>query len=137
MNRTVRCVVSAAIVLAVAAPVLGSPFRDSFPLSTYPMFSVARPQQATVNSAVGFDIAGGELTLRPIDIGGTREVIQAAATVSRAISRGETEDLCREVLTNVPAAAVIEIVTETYDVIAYFDESEEPLQRIVHARCQS
>ncbi|MDH3607506.1 MAG: hypothetical protein OER12_10990, partial [Acidimicrobiia bacterium] len=70
MNRTVRCVVSAAIVLAVAAPVLGSPFRDSFPLSTYPMFSVARPQQATVNSAVGFDIAGGELTLRPIDIGG-------------------------------------------------------------------
>ncbi|MDH3606542.1 MAG: hypothetical protein OER12_06070, partial [Acidimicrobiia bacterium] len=60
-----------------------------------------------------------------------------AATVSRAISRGEAEDLCREVLTNVPAAAVIEIVTETYDVIAYFDESEEPLQRIVHARCQS
>jgi len=125
------------MVLAVAAPVLGSPFRDSFPLSTYPMFSVARPQQATVNSAVGFDTAGDELTLRPIDIGGTREVIQAAATVSRAISRGEAEDLCREVLTNVPTAAVIEIVTETYDVIAYFDESEEPLQRIVHARCQS
>lgn len=125
------------MVLAVAAPVLGSPFRDSFPLSTYPMFSVARPQQATVNSAVGFDTAGDELTLRPIDIGGTREVIQAAATVSRAISRGEAEDLCREVLTNVPTAAVIEIVTETYDVIAYFDENEEPLQRIVHARCQS
>lgn len=125
------------MVLAVAAPVLGSPFRDSFPLSTYPMFSVARPQQATVNSAVGFDTAGDELTLRPIDIGGTREVIQAAATVSRAISRGEAEDLCREVLTNVPTAAVIEIVTETYDVIAYFAESEEPLQRIVHARCQS
>lgn len=125
------------MVLAVAAPVLGSPFRDSFPLSTYPMFSVARPQQATVSSAVGFDASGAEVTLRPTDIGGTREVIQAAATISRAISRGEAAELCEEVLSNVPAAAVVEIVTETFDVIAYFDESEEPLQRIVHARCSS
>lgn len=125
------------MVLAVAAPVLGSPFRDSFPLSTYPMFSVARPQQATVSSAVGFDASGAEVTLRPTDIGGTREVIQAAATISRAISRGEAAELCEEVLSNVPAAAVVEIVTETFDVIAYFDESEEPLQRIVHAKCSS
>lgn len=124
-----------AIVIAVAFPVLGSPFRDSFPLSTYPMFSVARPQQATVNSAVGFDAAGNELTLRPLDIGGTREVIQAAATISRAISRGETDALCREILENVPDATLIEIVTETYDVVAYFDDDEAPLQRIVHARC--
>ena len=137
MTRTARCLVSLAIVVAVAVPVLGSPFRDSFPLSTYPMFSVARPQQATVNSAVGFDAAGDELTLRPLDIGGTREVIQAAATVSRAISRGESAALCEEVLAKVPKAAVIEIVTETYDVVAYFDDNEEPLQRIVHARCTS
>ncbi len=130
-----RCAVSAVMVLAVAAPVVGSPYRDSFPLSTYPMFSTARPQRTTVNSAVGFDAAGAALTLRPGDIGGTREVIQAAATLSRAISRGEAGDLCREVLSNVPAAAVVEIVTETYDVIAYFDESEAPLQRVVHARC--
>lgn len=137
MTRTARCVISAAVVVAVAFPVLGSPFRDSFPLSTYPMFSVARPQQAAVNSAVGFDTTGGEITLRPLDIGGTREVIQAAATISRAISRGEAEDLCKEVLRKVPGATVIEIVTETYDVIAYFDDDQVPLQRVVHARCMS
>ena len=137
MTRAARCVVSLAVVIAVAFPVLGSPFRDSFPLSTYPMFSVARPQQATVNSAVGFDGAGAELTLRPLDIGGTREVIQAAATISRPISRGETDELCEEVLSKVEEAAVIEIVTETYDVVAYFDDDQDPLQRIVHARCTS
>lgn len=137
MNRTVKCAFSALMVLAVAAPVLSSPYRDSFPLSTYPMFSIARPQQTTVDSVVGFDITGTELALHPDDIGGTREVIQAAATISRAISRGEAEALCREVLSNVDEAVLIEVVTETFDVIAYFDEDEEPLQRVVHARCTS
>ena len=41
-------------------------------------------------------------------------------------------------LAEAPGAVVaVEIVTETYDVIAYFDGDREPLARTVHARCES
>ncbi len=126
------------MVLAVAAPVVRSPADDSFPLSTYPMFSTARPQETTVSSAAGYDAAGERLTLSPAVVGGTREVIQAAGTVAQAIGSGSADELCREVLANAPAEVVaIEIVTETYDVIAYFDGDETPRQQTVHARCGS
>ena len=138
MHKWVRCALGAAIVVLAAAPVVGSPADDSFPLSTYPMFSLARPQETTVSSAAGFDAAGTRLRLSPRVVGGTGEVIQAAGTVGQAIGAGTTDDLCREVLAEAPDnVVVVEIVTETYDVIAYFDGDEEPLERTVHSRCES
>jgi len=138
MQKWARCGFAALIVLLVAAPVVGSPADDSFPLSTYPMFSRARPQETSVSSAAGYNAAGDRLTLPPTVVGGTREVIQAAGTIVQAIGAGTTEDLCREVMAKAPDEVVaIEIVTETYDVIAYFDGTKEPLQRTVHARCES
>lgn len=138
MQNRARCLLSAVLVLLVAAPVLRSPTDDSFPLSTYPMFSLARPAETTVSSAVGFDGADTRLTLSPRVVGGTGEVIQAAGTVIQAINAGTSSALCREVLSKAPEEVVaIEIVTETYDVVAYFDGDEEPAQRTVHARCES
>lgn len=136
MSIRARCVFGAILVLLVAAPVVRSPAEDSFPLSTYPMFSLARPELTTVSSAVGYDRAGTRLRLSPQVVGGTREVIQAAGTIAQAIGAGTAGALCREVLTAAAGAvAVVEIVTETYDVVAYFDGDEEARQRIVHARC--
>jgi hypothetical protein len=138
MQKRVRCALGAAIVLLAAAPVVRSPAEDSFPLSTYPMFSLARPQETTVNSAAGFDAAGTRVRLSPRVVGGTVEVIQAAGTIVQAIGAGTTADLCREVLAEAPAEVVaVEIVTETYDVIDYFDGDETPRERTVHARCES
>ncbi len=138
MHKWARYGFAALMVVLVAAPVIKSPADDGFPLSTYPMFSRARPQETTVSSAAGYDAAGNRLTLSPTVVGGTREVIQAAGTVVQAIGTGSTEALCHEVLANAADQVVaVEIVTETYDVIAYFDGSEEPLQRTVHARCES
>jgi hypothetical protein len=126
------------VVLLVAAPVVRSPGNDSFPLSTYPMFSLARPQQTTVSSAAGYDSAGRRITLSPTVVGGTREVIQAAGTVVQAIRSGSSDELCREVLDKANTQVVaVEIVTEVYDVIAYFDGDEAPVQRTVHARCET
>lgn len=123
--------------LLVAAPVLRSPADDSFPLSTYPMFSLARPAETTVSSAVGYDQSDNRLTLSPRVVGGTGEVIQAAGTVIQAINAGTSDALCREVLAKASEDVVtIEIVTETYDVVAYFDGDEDPVQRTVHARCE-
>jgi len=137
MTNRARCLFAAVLVLSVAAPVLRSPASDSFPLSTYPMFSLARPAETTVNSAVAYDSADARLTLSPRVVGGSVEVIQAAGTLAQAINAGTADALCREVLANAPDRVVtIEIVTETYDVVAYFDGDEDPLRRTVHARCQ-
>ncbi|MGI9648726.1 MAG: hypothetical protein ACR2OI_09430 [Acidimicrobiia bacterium] len=138
MQNRARCLFGAVLVLLVAAPVVRSPANDSFPFSTYPMFSLARPAETSVSSAVGYDAADTRLTLSPRVVGGTIEVIQAAGTVIQAISAGTSDALCREVLAQAPSEVVaIEIVTETYDVVAYFDGDEEPVQRTVHARCES
>jgi hypothetical protein len=138
MQKWARCGFAAIVVLLVAGPVVRSPGNDSFPLSTYPMFSLARPQQTTVSSAAGYDAAGTRITLPPSVVGGTREVIQAAGTVAQAIGSGSSAELCREVLDKADTRVVaVEIVTETYDVIAYFDGEEEPVSRTVHARCGS
>lgn len=138
MRKWARCTFSAVVVLLVAAPIVRSPADDGFPLSTYPMFSLARPQETTVSSAAGYDGAGRRLTLSPGLVGGTREVIQAAGTVAQAINSGAAPELCREILDGAPDEVVaVEIVTETYDVIAYFDDRTEPLRQTVHARCES
>lgn len=136
MRNRARCLFGVLVVLLVAAPAVRSPSADSFPLSTYPMFSLARPAETTVSSAIGFDRAGERITLSPGVIGGTAEVIQAAATVSQAIRAGTTDALCGEILAKAPAGAVaVEVVTETYDVVGYFDGDEEPIRATVHARC--
>jgi hypothetical protein len=138
VQKRVKCAFAAVIVLLVAAPVARPPVDDSFPLSTYPMFSWSRPQETTVSSAAGYDAAGGRLRLSPMVVGGTREVIQAAGTVAQAINTGAAAALCREVLAGAPGQVVaVEIVTEIYDVIAYFEGDEDPRRRTVHARCGS
>lgn len=138
MQTRARCLFGMLVIVLVAAPAFGSPARDSFPLSTYPMFSLARPAETTVSTAVGFGSDGERMTLSPRTISGTREVIQAAGTVAQAISSGTADELCREILAGAPSTvATIEIVTERYDVVAYFDGATEPLERAVHARCGS
>jgi hypothetical protein len=138
MKNRARCAFGVLLVALVAFPALRSPAADSFPLSTYPMFSLARPAETTVSSAAGFDAAGNRVTLSPRVVGGTAEVIQAAGTIGQAISSGSTEALCAEVLAKAPPAVVaVEIATETYDVVGYFDGDEEPIRRTVHARCES
>lgn len=124
------------MVAAVAAPILSPPEDDGFPLSTYPMFSRARSQVTSVSTAVGYGEGGERLGLSPTVIGGTREVIQASTTVAQEVAAGTVEEFCREVLSRAPGeVTAVEIVTETYDVIAYFDGATDPQQRDVHARC--
>ena len=138
MKNRARCAFAVLMVALVAYPALRSPADDSFPLSTYPMFSLARPAETSVNTAVGFDASARRVTLSPRIIGGTVEVIQAAGTVAQAIRSGETFELCQEVLDKAPPSVVaVEIVTETYDVVGYFDGDEDPISRTVHTRCQS
>jgi hypothetical protein len=128
--------VAAVVVIVGVVPVLLD--RDSYPLSTYPMFATRRTAASSFNTAVA---VGDELQrLSPEVIAATDEVIQAAATVSDAIARGETAALCRDIAGRVAAggpdgATSIEVVTERFDAVAWYDGDRRPLDRVVHARC--
>ena len=127
--------------LAILSPLWRSPPRDSFPLSSYPMFATPREQ-------AGLDLAqtvsqGGVLHPVPPRLLGGDEVLQAAATVAQAVRSGEAgaARLCREL-----AAAMahdpdgrdvvrVEIAHQRWDPVATLAEGLGPLERRVVASC--
>jgi hypothetical protein len=136
MRRTAAAVVSVLAVGGVLSPALHE--RDSYPLSTYPMFSHDRGRLAVIDTAVGWDTAGRRRRLNPGLIAGGIEVIRAAVTVSRSITNGDTAALCAEIAQRAVGRrdlVRIEVVSETHDVVAYFAHSAEPLAVTVHASC--
>jgi hypothetical protein len=128
-----------ALVALVAAPLAVGTAYDSFPLSTYPMFAGDRARVASVATVVGVGPDGVE-RLSSQEIGGTDEPMLAAETVARAVARGQADALCAEVARRVRAghgADRLEVVTERYDTLAWFDGGHEPLERTVHASCEA
>ena len=86
--------------VAVAVAIVGVgvvPFvldRDSFPLSTFPMFAADIDRTQSVDTAVAVDAGGGVIRLTPAEIGGTTVVNQAASVVTTAIVGGRADELC-------------------------------------------
>ncbi|MFZ9157814.1 MAG: hypothetical protein ACO230_06935 [Ilumatobacteraceae bacterium] len=132
----VRARLSLIAVVAVVGVVPLALDRDSFPLSTYPMFSSRRSTTETVDTAVA-SIDGTFERLTPLQIAGTDEVIIAARTVSIAIESGTADELCREILDRVDDADRVEVITERFDALRWYEGDREPLQRTVHASCGS
>jgi hypothetical protein len=138
---------SAILIALVIEPVLHRQPRDGFPFSHYPMFSSARrAAEAEVVHAVGVT-RGVERRPVPPRLVGTDEVLQARATIQQAIARGPAgaRELCAVLAQRVAleagergagAAEVIEIRTDTYDPVGYFDGDPAPRTSQVHARCR-
>ncbi|HUP76479.1 MAG TPA: hypothetical protein VM282_25820 [Acidimicrobiales bacterium] len=140
MRRGWAYVVSVAALALVFSPVLRPSQRDSYPLSTYPMFSYDRGRESALPTAVGVTDDGRIRRLSPELISGGYEPVRAFATVGASIANGDTPGLCREIAqrtsrTRAADFVAIEVVTEVHDVVAWFEGHEEPSQRIVHARC--
>jgi hypothetical protein len=135
--------VAYAVITAVLAVVGIVPLvldRDSFPISTYPMFSTRRSTAETVDTAVAVDADGTVRRLGPQRIAGTDEIILATATVSGAINAGTVDQLCTEIADRVagdgPDTAVgVEVVTERFDAIRWYRGDHMPIDRVVHATC--
>jgi hypothetical protein len=141
MRRLAAVLISIAAVGAVLSPLVWDEDRDSYPISSYPMFARDQGRVRAYATVVGVGVGGEVERLSPETIAGTREPVQAAETVVREVRRGHAAALCDDVAARIaardsdPEPGRLEVVTETYDVLAYFDGQTEPEQRVVHATC--
>ena len=130
--------IASAVCLAVLFwPALSPSEIDSLPLSNYPMFAHPRAQVSRFDTALLIDAEGVERTLDPEAIGGTEEPVQAAMTVRQAIRTGSTEALCQEIAADVGIDGTVEVVSVRYDAVAWFRGDREPIERQVHASCET
>jgi hypothetical protein len=133
-------VVGLGLPLAVLSPVF-SGADDSFPLSTYPMFSHPRGQP-TLYAVVATTPDGREQRLAP-DLVGSKEVLQTKVLIQRAVEGGRATmaELCRDTAARVAAAAVpsealgVAIVRRQYDPILYFVRGPTPIAEETLFRC--
>ncbi|WP_438009332.1 hypothetical protein WME89_12010 [Sorangium sp. So ce321] len=136
--------VTAGLLLLMLAPLFRRPPVDSFPLSTYPMFSWGRHDARTaVERAVGVDSRGGRRPIPPRLVG-SEEVLQAKATLAQSIRQGAraTRALCRGIAARVAEQSgqadlvSVEIRTDTFDAVAFFEGQEAPIDSKLHATCK-
>lgn len=128
------------VILAVIGVVPIVLDRDSYPLSTYPMFSSRRTAVEPVHTAVLVGIDGSTMRLSPTQISGNDEVIIAGQIVYRSIGRDGGAVLCDDIARRIQdprnEGATIEIVTEKYDAIAWYEGRRSPISRVVHSSCR-
>ena len=139
MGRWAVRVFAVALLVAVLAPPLRRPPNDSFPLSTYPMFSHPRDEVTPLQLTVAIAPDGTERRLPPRIVSGTTEIIHAASTMRRAIDEGDADGLCAEIVDRLGSETPgtrVEIRTQTYDVVGWFDGDRAPRSTTVHARCE-
>ena len=140
MRRLIPVVLSVGLAAAVMSPLLRSPPRDSFPLSSYPMFSRRIEAVNGVSTIVGLTGDGSRKTLSPLVISGSDEVTQALVDVGLAVNTGDTAtaSLCEAAAARVTDEDVVtlEVITERYDAVEFFSGAKAPLATSVHATCR-
>lgn len=134
--------VSVVLLAAVLFPLRFERGRDSFPLSSYPMFARAKTSAAMqLHYFLGLTEAGERRYLRP-ELVANQEVLQARAVIAHAVRRGpaDADQLCRQVADRVAAedevADVVELrlVEGRHDAIAFLVDGDVGSERVV-ARC--
>ncbi len=119
--------------------------RDSFPLSTYPMYSRARPSEVAFVTAVGVGSTGEVQRLSLGLIGDSDDPLIVAGELRAAVADGRAEQRCTEIADRLDSArpndvaagrsVAVEVVTERHDVIAQVAGRPSEIDRVVHARC--
>ena len=135
---------SLAVLAAVAYPASLPPTQDSYPLSTYPMFSRHKPREVQVASAVAVTEQAQELRLEPRYIANA-EAMQAVVTLQKSLRAGpaSARALCSKIATRIAeqadvtlsAAQEVALITRRVDSVAYLAGDRRELGRHVHARC--
>ena len=144
-ERALAWVVSIAVLGAVLWPLAWPSGRDSFPLSSYPMFARGR-RSAELRAVYAVATDGrGERRYVPPALVANREVLQARAVLDRA-ARGGKQDaaiLCGEIAGRIAAGAgaapfasavEVRIVRARHDAGVYFDTGALGREKVL-ARC--
>ena len=138
-----RRLVTLAVLLAVISPAFRS--RDSYPLSTYPVYATARARTGVLHTAVGVLEGGGRDRLSLAVIADTDDPLIAEDRVADAVRDGRADVLCDTIAGRARQAAAegrlpqhvaIEVVSEELDFVLTTAEKAPPLSRTVHARCE-
>lgn len=141
LERAWAYVFGLGVCAAVAAPGFGAPTSDSYPLSTYPMFSYKR-QKTRLFHMDGLAADGQRSRLAP-KLVANDEAMQAAQTVGQAVRGGPERMalLCQRAaqrLLHDPAYArvvQVRVVEGLFDSLSYFLGQSEPEQLVVHYQC--
>ena len=141
MDRRARILITAGVVGALVAPVVLD--RDSFPLSTYPVYSRTRGEAVTFATAQAVDANGNASTLTLGVIGDSDDPLIVAGELRDAIRDDRAAERCEEIAqraagwSGLPSESVsIEVVTERHDVVAQVEGDDSVLDRTVHAACE-
>lgn len=120
---------SAFMVAAVAAPGVIPGMQDSFPFSTYPMFSRRRPDVAWMATAKAVRADGSRAPIAARDIASS-EPMQTLSTLKRALNGGPeaARALCEAIAGRLDPEGVVgvELRWERHRVIGYFKGQTEP-----------
>jgi hypothetical protein len=110
--------------------------HDSFPLSTYPIYAVARPREAEFVTAHGVRADGSAQRLSMDVIARTDDPLIAASRVDDAVAAGRADELCAEIAARVPSDLVaVMVVREWHDVVAGARGEDSLLQSEQLALC--
>lgn len=125
---------------ALVWPVIAD--ADDFPLSTYPMYSRARPAEVAFVTAQGVDASGAITPLGLDVIGASDDPLLVAGELRAAIRNGQADERCELILdrvlggrTSADRHVTIQIVTERHDVIEHTGDRPSLVDRTVHAEC--
>jgi hypothetical protein len=132
--------------VVVLSPIVQSRDWDSFPVSSFPMFS--RGDRGHVRGLAHAVLVhrDGSKSAAPPSLVGTPEPMVATSIIASHIAKGTASDLCTFIADRAARGstaalageiASIEIVVSVYDTHRYFASppSREPIARDVHATC--
>jgi hypothetical protein len=128
-------IVAVICLTAVVSPaVIG---RDSFPLSTYPMYADRGSRLDTLATAVGVDAAGGVHRLSLATIAATNDPLIAESSLYEAIRTGRAGAVCVQIARRAGGFLVrIEVVEERHDLVARAKHKGSLLERRLDASCE-
>ena len=139
MRARRRRVAVTLVLIAMLAPALTN--RDSFPFSTYPMYSRTRGDVVAVATANGITADGDSFRLSLDAIGDIDDPLIVETLVRDAIRGGPqaTAALCRDIAARVVSPDTdfdqIAVVTERHDVVAHASGRASLDSRDTHATC--
>lgn len=130
-----RRAITLVVLIALISPAVRD--RDSFPLSTYPMYATARGDVVVLSTAVGIDHRSATRRLSMRTIARSDDPLVAESLVRNAIDDGGADALCHEIAGRVDDEIVgVQVVEERHDLDRFPAGDRSLIRRRVHATCE-